>query len=63
MDRFKAHFGMINWQEMKDFIYTPEKSGFGLDIRLQVEYNWMHTMKTMLPMRLNTMEKVPTSVY
>ncbi len=82
MDRSKAHFGMINRQDMKDdigrhfnsaghtgtsdlslhildFIYAPEKAGFGLDIILQVEYNWMQTLKTMLPMGLNTMEKPP----
>ncbi len=48
---------------ISDFIYARDKSGFGLDIRLQIEYNWMQTLKSMLPMGLNTMEKLPKPQY
>ncbi len=46
-----------------DFIHAPERVGFALDMRLQVEYNWMQTLKTMLPMGFNTMDQTPTAQY
>ena len=46
-----------------DFIHAPDRAGFALDMWLQVEYNWMQALKTMLPMGLNTMDRAPTAQY
>ena len=46
-----------------DFIHAPERAGFAHDMHLQAEYNWMQTLKTMLPMGLNTMDRAPAAQY
>ena len=46
-----------------DFILAPPEAGFALDMRLQVEYNWVQTLRTMMPMGLNTMDKCPTPQF
>ena len=79
MDRFKAHFGVINRRDMKedighhfnsakhhgtddmaihvlDFIYAPATAEYCQDLRLQLEFNWIHRLRTMLPTGINTKE-------
>ncbi len=86
MDRFKAHFGVINRRDMSedlghhfnsanhhgtddvaihilDFIFAPPEAGFALDMRLQMEFDWVQTLCTMTPMGLNTMDKCPTPQF
>ncbi len=46
-----------------DFIYALERAGFALDLHLQVEFNWIETLKTMLPLGLNTMDKAPVAQF
>ena len=44
-----------------DFIYAPSDAPFARDIRLQVEFDWMQELKTMLPFGMNSWDKAPTS--
>ena len=44
-----------------DFIYAPPKTEFGLMLRLQIEFNWVHRLRTMLPWGINTKDKMPLS--
>ncbi len=44
-----------------DFIYAPPKTEFGLTLRLQIEFNWIHRLRTMLPCGINTKDKTPLS--
>ncbi len=46
-----------------DFIYAPAKADFAQDLRLQVEYSWIHTLRTTLPHGLNSMEKAPIATH
>ncbi len=80
MDRFKAHFSVVNQRDMKedigchfnsanhhgiddmelhvlDFIYSPAEADYSLDIRLQVEFHWIHALHTMAPHGLNMKDK------
>ncbi len=86
MDRFKAHFRVINQRDISeglgrhfnsvnhhgtdnmkihilDFIFAPPEAGFALDMRLQVEFNWVQMLRTMTPMGLNTTDKCPTPQF
>ncbi len=86
MDRFKAHFGVVNRRDMKedigrhfnsakhhgiddmelhvlDFIYSPAEADFSLDIRLQIEFQWIHAMHTMAPHGLNMKDRAPKAKY
>ncbi len=86
MDRFKAHFGVVNRRDMKedigrhfngpkhsgiddmsinvlDFIYAPLEAEFSLDLRLQVEYNWIHALRSMAPHGLNVKDKPPIAKH
>ena len=42
-----------------DFIYVPSEAPFARDIRLQVEFDWMQELKTMLPFGMNSWDKAP----
>ncbi len=42
-----------------DFIFAPPKSPHGLTLRLQIEFNWIQRMRTMLPFGLNTKDRTP----
>ena len=46
-----------------DFSYAPDRADFACDMHLQVEYNWMQMLKTMLPMGLITMDWAPIAQY
>ncbi len=46
-----------------DFIYAPQDSGYALDLRLQIEHNWIQSLQTMMPFGLNTMDKAPKAQY
>ncbi len=86
MDRFKAHFGVVNRRDMKEdighhfngprhngisdmtihvlhFIYAPSEADYSLDIRLAVEFKWIHTLRTMSPHGLNMKDKTPKSKF
>ena len=86
MDRFKAHFSVVNRRDMEedigrhfnrpshhgindmsinilDFIYAPQEAEFSLDLRLQVEYNWVHALKSMAPHGLNMKDKPPLAKH
>ncbi len=67
---FGRHFNGANHHgtdDMKihilDFIFAPPEVGFTLDMRLQVGFNWVQTLRTMTPIGLNTMDKCPTSQF
>ena len=55
-----GHHGM---QDMKihilDFIYAAPKSTHGLTLKLQIEFNWIERLRTMLPLGLNTKDGTP----
>ena len=42
-----------------DFIHAHPKSAHGLTLRLQIEFNWIQRLRTMLPMGLNTKDRTP----
>ena len=42
-----------------DFIHLAAKTTAGLTIRLQIEFNWIHRLKSMLPFGMNTKDKTP----
>ncbi len=44
-----------------DFIYAPPKTEFALTLRLQIEFNWIHRLRTMLPWGINTKDRTPLS--
>ena len=44
-----------------DFIHAPPKSQHGLTLWLQIEFNWIQRLRTMLPMGLNTNDRTPQS--
>ena len=46
-----------------DFTYAPFEIGIAWDTCLQVEFNWIHALRTMLPLGLNTLSKAPTAIY
>ncbi len=46
-----------------DFIYAPSDAPFTRDIRLQVEFDWMQELKTMLPFGMNSWDKAPGPKY
>ncbi len=41
-----------------DFVYTHPGSSYAQSLRLLIEHNWIHRLRTMLPMGLNTMQNV-----
>ena len=58
------HHGLADVQiSVLDFIYAPVKADFAHDLRLEVEYNWIHTLRTTLPQDLNSMEKAPAAPH
>ncbi len=42
-----------------DFIHVHPKSDYGITLRLQIEFNWIQRLRTMLPMGLNTKDRTP----
>ena len=42
-----------------DFIHVHPKSDHGITLRLQIEFNWIQRLRTMLPMGLNTKDRTP----
>ncbi len=42
-----------------DFIHAPPKSDFAVSLRLQIEFIWIHRLRTMLPMGINTITTNP----
>ena len=42
-----------------DFIHVQRKSQEGLTLRLQIEFNWIQRIRTMLPLGLNTKDRTP----
>ncbi len=42
-----------------DFIHVHPKSSHGITLRLQIEFNWIQRLRTMLPMGLNTKDRTP----
>ena len=42
-----------------DFIFVVPKTEHGLILRLQIEFNWIHRLRTMLPFGINTKDKTP----
>ncbi len=60
------HFNLPGHHEVNDmkihildFIYTAPKSSLGLTLRLQIEFNWIHRLCTILPLGLNTKDRTP----
>ena len=41
-----------------DFIYVHPGSEYAQSLRLLIEHNWIHCLRTMLPMGLNTMQNI-----
>ena len=46
-----------------DFIFCHPKSNYGITLRLQIEFNWIQRLRTMLPMGLNTKDRTPLETY
>ncbi len=46
-----------------DFIYAPAKCNFASEMRLHVEYRWIHALRTTLPYGLNSMDTAPCRKY
>ena len=42
-----------------DFIHVHPKSEHGITLRLQIEFNWIQRLRTMLPMGVNTKDRTP----
>ena len=42
-----------------DFIFSHPKADHSVTLRLQIEFNWIHRLRTMLPSGLNTKDKTP----
>ncbi len=42
-----------------DFIYTAPKTEHGLTLRLQIEFNWIQRLRTMLLFGINTKDRTP----
>ena len=60
------HFNLPGHEGIKDleitvldFIHLVAKSTPGLKIRLQIEFNWIHRLRCMLPFGINTKDKTP----
>ena len=55
-----GHHGIQDMEiSVLDFIFTAPKSIHGLTLRLQIEFNWIHRLRTMLPFGINTKDKAP----
>ena len=46
-----------------DFIYAPPKSKFTLELSLQIKFNWIQHLRTMLPLGLNTKDRTRIVTY
>ncbi len=60
------HFNLLGHNGIKDmeiavldFIHLAAKTTAGLTIRLQIEFNWIHRLRSMLPFGMNTKDKTP----
>ena len=42
-----------------NFIFIHLKNEHGITLRLQIEFNWIQRLRTMLPMGLNTKDRAP----
>ena len=63
------HFNLPEHEGLKDmeihildFIHAHPKSSEGLTLRLQIEFNWIQRLRTMLPLGLNTKDRTPLSL-
>ena len=60
-----GHSGIENLKlHILDFIYAAPNSEFGRALRDEIEFHWIHRLRSQLPHGINTMDKspVPTPV-
>ncbi len=56
----QKHHGVKDLQiTVLDFIHAHPKSDYALTLRLQIEFNWIQRLRTMLPLGLNTKDRTP----
>ena len=60
------HFNLPGHQGLRDmeisvldFIFAPAKTSHGLTLRLQIEFNWIQRLRSMLPLGINTKDRTP----
>ena len=46
-----------------DFIFCHPKSNYGVTLRLQIEFNWIQRLRTMLSMGLNSKDRTPLETH
>ena len=55
-----GHHGLNDLEiSVLDFIYCPPKEKFAITLRLQIEFNWIQCLRTMLPFSINTKDHTP----